>query len=764
MPNVIETADAAANSSTTYTLGIGQTARGVVSAAGDHDFYRVNLVAGQTYTFALTGTGSNLLVDTYLRLYAANGTTQLAFNDDSLPNANSIITYTATTTGAYYLDAAAFSGTATGQYGLSATLGTRADFDLEMGAGVIDTHATWTATRGTGVVVTYGFRQSPATYTVTGSDITTFTQVSAQEQAAVQAMLAYYSEICGITFQQVNAGGFTDNASILIGNYNDATDGAGAFAYYPGPTASTNQAGDVWLNRDSISTTSLPLGSYSFLAIMHELGHALGLSHPGLYNAAPNVAITYANDAQFVEDSNMYSIMSYFAATNTGGPNARPDTPMLLDVLALQQIYGANMTTRTGNSVYGFGSNAGSVYDFAVNLAPVFTIWDAGGIDTIDASGFAMSQTINLNAGTFSSIGGLTNNISIAVGAVIENAVGGAGSDTIIGNNANDLLIGGGGNDIITGGTGADTIIGGSGADQLMGGLGSDAIYFDNFDTVVDGGANGGSDFNWAIALNATTGVNFNVGARQFQGVSGTQFADVLDASAATWNVTLVGQGGGDQLIGGSGNDALYFDNQTTLLQGGGGFDWAIDYNSAAISLTLTNAMSIEGVAGSAFNDIIDASAMTTAVTLIGLGGADTLRGGSGADALYFDNLDTITGGAGFDWAFAMGTTAVSLNMTAAGIEGATGTSGNDIFNATGSTVGVYVFGNDGNDTFYNGNAADQFNGGNGIDTLIYSGVSTAYTIQNAGGGTYLVTIGGVTDTVSGVEFLQFSNTTVALP
>src|SRR6185436_16738250 len=86
--------------------------------------------------------------------------------------------------------------------------------------------------------------------------------------------------------------------------YNDPNDGAGAFAYYPGSTASTAQAGDVWLNT-SVSRVALPFASYSFEAILHETGHALGLSHPGLYNAAPGVTITYANNAQFVQTATM---------------------------------------------------------------------------------------------------------------------------------------------------------------------------------------------------------------------------------------------------------------------------------------------------------------------------------------------------------------------------------------------------------------------------------------------------------------------------
>jgi serralysin len=302
MPDILETLDAADSTATAYTLDIGQIAQGQLTAGSDtHDWYRVNLVAGQTYTFAETGTGTNNVQDTYLRLYAADGTTQLAFDDDGLPNQNSIFTYTATTTGTYYIDAGSFNNAGSGQYSVTVALGNRPSFDIQMGAGAIDTDLSWSAA-GAAATITYGFRQSPATYTVDGSDISTFTQVTAAEIAAIQLVLQLWAEIANVTFTQVNPGGYTDNATILYGNYSDPTDGAGAFAYYPGSTASTAEAGDVWLNT-SVSRTSLPFGSYSFETLLHETGHALGLSHPGLYNAAPGVSITYADNAQFVQDS-----------------------------------------------------------------------------------------------------------------------------------------------------------------------------------------------------------------------------------------------------------------------------------------------------------------------------------------------------------------------------------------------------------------------------------------------------------------------------
>jgi hypothetical protein len=57
MPNILETTDAEAGTSTSYTLVAGQSAQGFLSVPGDHDWYRIDLVAGQTYTFGMTATG-----------------------------------------------------------------------------------------------------------------------------------------------------------------------------------------------------------------------------------------------------------------------------------------------------------------------------------------------------------------------------------------------------------------------------------------------------------------------------------------------------------------------------------------------------------------------------------------------------------------------------------------------------------------------------------------------------------------------------------
>ena len=212
----------------------------------------------------------------------------------------------------------------------------------------------------------------------------------------------------------------------------------------------------------------------------------MGLAHPGDYNAGPDVSITYHNSAQFVQDSAQYSVMSYFFATDTewNSPNSYPDTLMMYDIYAVQQLYGVNHATRAGNDTYGFHSALGGAYNFATNADPLLCIWDGAGTDTINLSGFTAAQVIDLNDGHFSSVGGYTNNLSIAVGAEIENALGGKGKDILIGNELANDLRGGNGADVLTGGAGQDRLTGNKGADEFIFNMG------DGNDKIIDLHAN----------------------------------------------------------------------------------------------------------------------------------------------------------------------------------------------------------------------------------------------------------------------------------
>ncbi len=71
----------------------------------------------------------------------------------------------------------------------------------------------------------------------------------------------------------------------------------------------------------------------------------------------------------------------------TYNDTVKPLTYMLYDIKALQDLYGANMTYRTGNDTYTAPASGAA-----------YTIWDAGGTDTISAGSVSASVTIDLRA------------------------------------------------------------------------------------------------------------------------------------------------------------------------------------------------------------------------------------------------------------------------------------------------------------------------------------------------------------------------------
>ena len=267
-----------------------------------------------------------------------------------------------------------------------------------------------------------------------------WTAMSGAEQAAIRAVLDEYELVANVRFvlddaladPDINFGKVGLSAGVGgIGGWN--------FSFsYDGNNNITSRVMDHF----AVFNNTLDLTAATNRSLLlHEIGHAMTLKHPGPYDVEGQVPPGPYLPAG--EDSNKYTVMSYTANPDNG---VKSDHLMLYDIAALQARWGVNTSYHTGNDTYTGPSGT------------IQSIWDAGGTDTIDGSGKQQAVTIDLHDGAFSSLGAL-NNFSIAFGALIENAIGSAFADTITGNDVANLVRGGGGNDTVDGAGGDDTFV-----------------------------------------------------------------------------------------------------------------------------------------------------------------------------------------------------------------------------------------------------------------------------------------------------------------
>lgn len=522
-----------------------------------------------------------------------------------------------------------------------------------------------------------------------------------------------------------------------------------------------------------------------FQTIIHEFGHTLGLEHP--HDAFGGTIAGEGTDAfgdlNEVPYQWHHTMMSYTRAPGVGFDDhdfGSSVTPMALDIAALHNMYGPNMATRTGNTVYRLTDPRTEALDMVSDddgLISVgrayYGIWDAGVGDTdtilyegdsdavvslipatldTERAPDAVSEVIgaledtarfnqlgrlfqlewtdprDLSAGMFSSVldgegerhaGGY----SIAAGVVVEQATTGAGDDLLVGNEADNTLDGNAGNDLALGAGGADTLIGGAGADTLMGGAGADYAFGGGGDDLLSGG----DALDTVDYGSAGLQVIVNLALQVSEGL----YADVAAgrASADPATAGFLGEdvlSGFENATGGMGNDVLRGTNGDNVLMGGDGND---------ILFGRSGGDNVQGEAGNDMlrggndDDVVDGGA--GADTVEGQSGDDTLFGGEGSDLLLGQiGEDLLVGGPGFD-TLDGGIRADTLEGDA-GADDLDGNFGNDRLN-----------GGAGNDRLFGNLGLDTLTGGEGFDIFVFN-PTAADVITDFEPGVDTIVLGGL--------------------
>lgn len=653
MAVIEETTDAPTLLNSNYTLTVGDSFEGGLGT-NDIDVVAIDLVQGHSYTFDLTAQshGNGAMSDPYLTVFADNGDILLENDDvETGVNLSSSITFTANYTGTFYLE---LSSSDMINNGSSSDIG---DYVLTTQSnGVAPPLPTYTYEQIADYILTTGWdRTTPIGYNIDVGDSSTsndsikvnITKLTADGQFLATKALEAWTMVSGIQFDFVSSGeqlDFDDNQSGAFAGWSSL----GSYI-----TSSYVNVSTGWLNNNGTT-----IGSYSFQTYMHEIGHALGIAHAGPYDGNA----TFGIDNAYANDSWQASIMSYFSQTentNIDADYAVAVTPMIADIIAIKELYGDAGDLRIGDTIYGVGSTAGGYYDDlnSITSAFTFTVFDDGGTDTINFSDATDNQTVDLNARAVSDVYGLTGNMVIADGTVIENFISGSGNDIIVGNSSDNNLTGGLGNDELSGGAGADALIGGSGIDEARYASSSQAI---GADLITEN--NNIARFGPFPTTDAS-GDTFS----SIENIFGSQYDDYLRGDHGSnkltgWNGNdfLAGRDGDDALWGSNGNDIMWGGRGEDELIGGAGFDEA-RYTDSTAGLTVdlltgNNTWiakgdvftSIENLFGSVNDDILRGDNGRNKLT--GFYGDDTLFGRGGDDVILgSDGNDVIYGGSGND-------------------------------------------------------------------------------------------------------------------
>ena len=704
----------------------GETTFGYLDSGTDVDMYQITAEAGKVYSFTYAGgiSGAAELANPFpgenigvVTIYDANGDIVA----DGL-NYETGVSFFAEESGTYYVEITPFNPTLLGGYTLDVNEYDPADFDpLDSIDWVNANNVPFVDVNGVPTAYVY-FAPAGENFGEVGDDgvtpLVTFGWQQFQINGVMNA-LTQYEKILGVNYEITTD---VNQATFRLLTAESQQYGA---RFYPQDPAYGTQQGIGTFNLLSGGFTlpaSLQPGGYSYAVILHEFGHAHGLSHPHDTGGGSEIMLgVTGSDSLGIYDLNqgVYTVMSYNDGWETNPAGPQPFTRATIgygwsgslsafDIAQLQTRYGVHANA-PGNTTYLLKD---------VDAAGTFfeTIWDTGGTDTIRYNG-SKNARIDLLAATldYTPTGGgvvsyvesLHGGFTIANGVVIENAIGGAGDDVLIGNAANNTLTGNAGNDTLMGRDGNDILYGNAGDDVIEGGAGDDVLYAGLGNDRLDGGD--GND-----KLIADSGDNLLFGGAGRDTIYGGAGNDTVEGGAdadllrgGDGNDTLSGGDGDDTLFGEAGDDVLTGGAGRDTMQGGAGDDWLIGGDGDDI------------LYGNAGDDVLEGGAGDD--VLFGGLGNDTLDGGDGNDKLLGEGGDNIIfGGAGRDAIYG----AAGNDTVDGGADDDTLRGGDDNDTLRGGDGDDALFGDAGDDVLIGGAGRDSMYGGTGADTFRFENVS----------------------------------------